>query len=148
MSLSTVWPRRKVLTTIALGLMSLVVGKQAESEQAKSDEASVPTLVPPLFGDPLAPVRFCLWGNYTCGYTAQLFPILLNIALENRGKVSIEWHHFPQRRFDPALHVASLGFIATNRFWLFTRDFWESCQKAALVILKVWLLILKVLWYF
>lgn len=77
------------------------------------------TLVkPPLLGDASAPKRLVLFGSYTCVFTAALVGMLIPMVTDLKGKVSVEWRHFPAHPPDPALHVAGLAFKDAH-FWNF-----------------------------
>ena len=106
---------RRALIAIAqagIGLAAFPVSAFA----AATPDAGLP---PRIYGKAKARKRFAVWGSYTCPYTAVALPMLIKIVDDNPEKVSLEWHHFPNHKPDPALHVAGLGF-AGEHFWAYS----------------------------
>jgi protein-disulfide isomerase len=98
---------------IALGAAALAAGPLAH---AAAPPAAV--VKPPLLGDANAPKRLVLFGSYTCVFTAALVGLLMPMVTDMKGKLSVEWRHFPAHPPDPALHVAGLAFKDAH-FWNF-----------------------------
>lgn len=98
---------------IALGAAALAAGPLAHA--ATPPAAAVK---PPLLGDADAPKRLVVFGSYTCVFTAALMAMLMPMVTDLKGKLSVEWRHFPAHPPDPALHVAGLAFQDAH-FWNF-----------------------------
>lgn len=113
-------------TVIALGAAGLAATALAPLAHAA---ATPPVVKPPLLGDAAAPKRLVVFGSYTCVFTAALVALLIPIEKDLKGKVSVEWRHFPAHAPDPALHVAGLAFDGEH-FWSFMTNVMRTVYAA------------------
>ena len=114
--------RRNVIALSAGALLAPIA-------QAATPAPAPAPIKPPLLGDTKAPKRLVMWGSYTCPFTALLTFGLRTIVMDMKGKVSVEWRHYPTHAPDPALHVAGLGFQG-DHFWGFTLKVLAEVYKA------------------
>jgi protein-disulfide isomerase len=71
----------------------------------------------PPYGSDRAPYSFMVWGSLTCPFTRKLMPILKQIVDDSKGKVRLEWRHYPVHEPDPELLVIAQS--DPQRFWQF-----------------------------
>ena len=88
-------------------------------------DADAPPL--PAYGSDKAPYSFVVWGTFTCPFTRKIMPVLKQIVDESKGKVRLEWRHYPVHEADPSLHVLAQADPA--RFWDFAFAFMQALDE-------------------
>ncbi len=92
-----------------------------------------------VIGDPLAPVRIVMFGDYESEACARANDAIVHLLAEFEGKVNFVFRHFPLTRLHQKAHKAAeaaIGAAQEGKFWEMHQHLFRHRQSLGVISLK------------